>query len=373
MINIILKTGKLTLYLLLGVTSAIFWQCSNTSGKETKKNPSATSYVRSFNTLKASPATIERSLNITGRVIPMQKIDVIAQVQGIAQPTARPFKAGVSFNRGDILIAIEDADFRYNLSAQKSRFLNALVRIMSDLKLDYPGHFDEWNTYLSTVDLDKPTPKLPETGDTQLRYFLAANDIFNLYYNLKSQEETLKDFIIHAPFYGAVTAAHLDPGDLVRPGIKLGEFIRTDVYEVKAAVSASDIHYLSPGQSIELYARNLDQKYKAKIDRFGQSIDPSTQAMAVYLKVKGKDLKEGMYLEAIVKTKSFNEAVEIPKDVITRENQVYIIHDAVVKLKDVRPLEFRENSVIVHGLSNGDQIITDRIISPVLGTKAVSK
>lgn len=314
-----MKTGKLISYLLLTAIPTMFWQCSDTSGKVNDEKWSTVSNIRSFNTMRVEPAKIERSLNITGRVIPMQKIDVIAQVQGVAQATAKPFKEGVSFRRGEVLVAIEDTDFSYNLSAQKSQFMNALVRIMSDLKLDYPAYFAEWNSYLSSVDIVKTIPELPEVTDTQLRYFLAANDIFNLYYNLKSQEETLKDFVIYAPFNGAVTMVQMDPGDLVRPGVKLGEFIRTDIYEVKAAVSAADISYLSEGQSIELSARNLDQKYTAKIDRFGKSIDPATQAVAVYLSVKGKDLKEGMYLEALVSTESFANAVEIPERLVSRK------------------------------------------------------
>lgn len=368
-----MKTGKLISCLFMIAIPVVFWQCSSTSGKESDSKPSTASNIRSFNTLRVAPSTIDKRLNITGRVIPMQKVEVIAEVQGLALATAKPFKDGISFRRGQALIAIEDTDFRYNLSAQKSQFLNALVRIMSDLKLDYPSHFDEWNAYLSTVDIIKAIPELPEVTDRQLRYFLAANDIFSLYYNLKSEEETLKDFTIYAPFDGVITTAEVDPGDLVKAGVKLGEFIRTDVYEVKAAVSASDISHLSKGQSIELSARNSDQKYVGIIDRFGKSIDPSTQAVAVYLSVKGKDLMEGMYLEASIGTRSFSDAVEIPKEVLTNENQVYTIHDSVVKLKDVEPLEFRQNSVIVRGLSHGEEVITDQILSPILGTKATSK
>lgn len=373
MIKLTMQTGIFIRYLMLATIPALFIQCSGTTGKESDKQPLAASDIKSFNTMRVEPAEIERSLNITGRVIAMQKIDVIAQVQGIAVTTAKPFKEGVSYQRGEVLIAIEDTDFSYNLAAQKSQFMNALVRIMSDLKLDYPAYFEAWNAYLSTVDVVKPIPKLPEVTDRQLRYFLVANNIFDLYYNLKSQEEILKDFTVYAPFDGAVTTAQVDPGDLIRSGVKLGEFIRTDVYEVKAAVSATDLAYLTKGQSLDLYARNLDQKFTARVDRFGKSIDPSTQAVAVFLKVKGKNLREGMYLEALVPTQSFANAVEIPKDVLTRKNQVYTIDESVVRLKDVKPLEYRQNSVIVQGLSHGEAVITDRILSPVLGTKAISK
>ena len=368
-----MKTGKLIQCLMLAIVPMMFWQCSDSEGKDNEKQASTTDNVRSFNTIRVKPGKIERSLNITGRVIAMNKVEVTAQVQGIAIATSKTFKEGASYNRGEVLIAIENTDFSYNLAAQKSQFMNALVRIMTDLKLDYPDYFDKWNNYLSTLDVSRPVPQMPDVSNKQLQYFLVANNIFNLYYNLKSQEETLKDFTVHAPFNGAVTSAQVDPGDLIRPGVKLGEFIRTDVYELKTAVSASDLSYLTKGQLIDFFARGLNQKYTAIVDRFGKSIDPSTQAVTVYLKVKGKDLREGMYLEATVPTKSFSNAVEIPKDVLTRENQVYTIDNSVVRLKWVKPLEYRQNSVIVQGLSHGETVITDRILSPVLGTRATSK
>ncbi len=364
------KNAALTLFLILPV---IFWQCSGTSGKEKAEEPVVANNMRRFNTTVVQPGTIDHSLNITGRVVPLQKIGIIAEVQGIARPTEKPLKEGVVFRQGQVLVSIDDTDFRYDLSAQKSQFLNAMVRIMSDLKLDYPDHFGEWNRYLSTIDVTRTLPELPEVQDAQLRYFLAANDVFNLYYSLKSKEETLRDFRIYAPFTGAVTRSDLDPGNLVTPGARLGEFIRTDRYEVQAAVSAGEIDRIKPGQVIELTSRAVQGQWQGKVSRIGKSVDASTQSVAVYLLVSGEDLKEGMYLEGKFATRAYENAVEIPGETLTRKNQVYVIEDSIVRLKDVVPLEFLENTVIVQGLAPGDQLITDPIQSPIQGIAAVSK
>lgn len=363
------KTAALLLCLTLPI---VYWQCTGTSGKE-KEDTLMTTNIRQFNTKVVQPTALNYGLNITGRVVPLQKIEIIAEVQGTALPTKKPLKEGILFKKGEVLVAIDDADTRYNLSAQKSQFLNAMVRIMSDLKLDYPGHFSTWNAYLSSIHVDKPLPRLPEVNDIQLRYFLAANDVFNRYYSLKSQEETLKDFNIYAPFTGAVTQANLDPGNLVNPGAKLGEFIRTDRYEVQAAVSVGDIHLVQPGQVIELTSKTVQGKWEAKVSRIGKSVDASTQAVAVYLLASGRDLKEGMYLQGKFASHTYPDAVEIPKDILTRKNQVHVIEDSTVKLKNVSPLEFRDNTVIVQGLAAGDQLITDAVQAPIQGLKAISR
>ncbi len=368
-----MRIMRLIIGFLFVALPVLFWQCTTSSGKEQDTATTGEERLRSFNTLRVTPSEISHHLNMTGRVIAIKKIDVVAQVQGISKATAQIFEEGITFRKGQLMVFIDDADYRYDLAAKKSQFLSALVRVMSDLKLDYPTHFEQWNQYLSTIHIEKPIPELPAVENAQLRYFMSSNNIFNLYYGLKSMEETLQDFKIYAPFNGALTQALLDPGDLVIPGARLGEFIATDAYEVKAAISSSNLKYLHKGQDIALYSRALGQEYKASIDRFGTTIDPATQSVTVYLKVKGSDLREGTYLEGKIEASTYPEAVEIPLALLTRENQVYIIKDSIVRLKNVEPVEFRQQTVIVQGFSEGDQLITDPVLTPILGLKATSK
>lgn len=366
---------KITINFMLLVLVVIQWQCTESSGENNQESNESTEkeYVQKFSTMQVEPGTVQSQVNLTGRVVPLQKIDVVAQVQGIAENRRKPFEEGITFQRGEVLISLEDDEFRSNLAAQKSQFLASLVRIMSDIKIDYPSEFEAWNQYLKNLDINQSLAALPEANNEQLRYFLAANNIFNLYHTIKSQEETLEKYTIRAPFTGAVTQANLDGGGLVSPGVRLGEFIRTDEYEVQAAVSLEDVDLVEPGQTVELSARSTSGSWEGTVNRIGKRVDPSTQSVAVYLRVKGDDLKEGMYLEGNIASRSYENAVEIPKEVLTRQNQVYIIEDSTVKLKDVDPLEFHENTAIVRGLAANDQLITDAGNSPIQGIKAVSR
>ena len=369
-----MKTKSILYSLVLLASVSVLAQCTGSSGKASSDEAVASgARVRQFSTVTVSPDTVARALSLTGRVVPLQKISVIAQVQGTAQATSQSFEEGVTFRKGQTLIAIDDDDFRYELSAQKSELLTALTRVMSDIKLDYADHFATWNAYLASIKIDERIPELPEVADQQLRYFLAANNIFNLYYRLKSQEEKLGNFRLYAPFDGAVTVAQVDPGDLVMPGTKLGEFIRTDVYEVKAAVSASDLSKISEGQAVTLRARSTDETYTATVHRLGKSVDPSTQSVSVYLRARGDNLREGMYLEGELSSEYYPDAVRLDKEVITRENQVYTIQDSVVRLKEVNPVHYLSDAVIVQGLEEGDQVITESVNSPLVGTRAVAQ
>jgi len=365
------------LFLMLGI-SLLFLQCSRnteeSSGQKEENTPRNTeTSFRRFETSTVQPENIVRRISLTGRVIPIQKVTITSEVQGRVLPSSGAFEEGITFNKGDLLLDLDSQNFIYQLKAQRSEFIHSLVRIMSDMKLDYPSAFDTWNTYLEQLSEHENLPDLPAINDKQLRYFLAANRIYELFYSIKNQEESLKDYQIYAPFDGVVTLALVDPGDLVRPGLQLGEMSRTDIYEVKAAVSASELPFLQTGQSLSLYSRTLGQSWEAYIHRFGKSIDPTTQSVSVYLRVGGNSLQEGMYLEGQIEADTLNHVVEINRSLLTRDNQIYTLKDSLVRLKTVRPIQYAGETVMVQGLSDGELIITEPISTSIQGIRSLPK
>ncbi|WGK66247.1 efflux RND transporter periplasmic adaptor subunit [Croceiramulus getboli] len=355
-----------TVYIVLVALLSV--SCGTDKPKETKEKD-----FKEFETLTVNPQEIKSILNLTGRVVPLQKVDIISEVQGTARNTSKSFEEGTSFRKGELLIAIDDVDFRYSLKAQKSQFLSAMVNAMADVQLDYPNEFPKWNAFLRQIDVQERLPELPTDTSEQLKYFLSSRNIFNLYYSIKSQENRLSDYRIYAPFNGSLTKAFIDVGDLVRPGTILGELIRTDVYEVRAAVTAAAIENFKIGDSLSLYVRNVDRKVTGTIKRIGKSLDRDTQSITIFIEVPGKDLKEGMYVETDYVTNSFTDAVELSNELISRDDRVFIIEDSVVVAKAVDILQVNKNTSIVKGLKEDDKVITEKSTTPIAGIKAVAK
>lgn len=348
--------------------------CSSSSEESTDSQETTAVQTRTFNTWRVEPAEHTHSVNLTGRVVSLQKLDVVSRVQGVAQRTPKPFEAGVEFQKGEVLLALEDTDFRYNLSAQKSQFLASLTRIMSDVKLDYPDLFPAWKNYLERIELDGPLPEVPEIKNEQFRFFLAAQNILNQYYSIRSNEEVLDRYVIRAPFTGALTLAQVDPGSLVNPGMKLGEFIQTDTYEVHASVSVSELAQLQEGKQLTMSSRALaGQEWQAKVSRIGKRVDPATQAVPVYLTIQGEELREGMYLQGVLPTEELKDVVALPKNLLTRKNEVHVIQDGRVYLKSVTPVKYGAERVWIRGLQDGDEVITDEIYEPIQGIAARSQ
>lgn len=347
--------------------------CAKEQEPTTDSKTDTASSVRTFQTSQVKPGPITRTIWFSGLVVPIQKLNVVAEQQGIARATPRSFKTGVRFRKGETLVRMDRRESENNLSAQRSQLLAAMVRAMSDLKLDYPSEFPVWNEYLANIREDATLPKLPKIQTRQLRYFLATNNILNLYYSIKSGEDRLEKYTIRAPFDGTVSHSQLDVGNLIQPGAKLGEFIRTDAYEIESSVSLSEIGQLSIGQTLTFTSPDLAGEWQAVITRIGNRIDQASQAVTVYSKVSGPGLKEGMYLEGVLAAGEFQQAVKIPQNIITRDNQVYVIEDTTVKLKAVELLDLKNEMALVAGLSSGDVLITEPVTTQIQGIHAMPK
>ena len=361
---------KIKLLTLIMITAYLIGGCA--SNEEEKTGKQVKDYKK-VTVVSVKPETIRQNITITGVVRPLQTLEVVAQVQGIALGTQPSFREGIRFKKGQLLVHIDDSEFRNSLIAQKSQFVSSLVRIMSDLKIDYPSSFPVWETYLDHIDLARPLPELPEVTDKKLGYFLSANGIINTYYSIISQEKQLSKYRIYAPYDGVVTSDHFNRGSLIRPGVSLGKYNFTDTYEIVASVSVKDLANLQQAEEVVFQSKATGQQWSCALSRISEKVDASTQAVNVFFLARGAGLKEGMYLEAHLKLKAFDDAVQIPTSLITRSNQVFILKDSLIQLKSVEPLAYNSSSVIVKGLQAGDLLINEKIKSTLQGIKAISK
>ena len=306
-----------------------------------------------------SNSNIPVQVTESGRLIAKDRMELYAEVQGVMESTAKEFKPGTTYRKGEIMLKIRSEDFLANLQSQKSNLLNLITSILPDLRLDYPEAFPKWDAYVRDFDIQKPTPTLPETSSDKEKFFITGRNIYTTFYNVKNSEITYQKYNLRAPFNGILTSAVVTPGTLVRPGQRLGEFIDPSVFELEVSVNKSMIPVLSIGQKVLVKdTETNDSHWTGKIIRINGSVDPTTQTVKVFIMVSGEGLKEGMYLEAMIEGKAKENAYEINRSLLVDETNVYTVVDSTLQLVPIQPLHYNQKSVIIGGLKDGDLIIT---------------
>lgn len=297
-------------------------------------------------------------ITANGNLVAKNKIALYSEVQGVLKPLSKDFKAGTHYRKGEVILKINSDEHYANLQAQKSNLFNTITSIMPDIRLDYPNEYTKWQNYLASFDFDKTTPILPKTNSEKEKFFISGRNIYTTYYNVKNMEVRLSKYTIRAPYTGILTEAIVTPGSLVRQGQKLGEFIEPGIYEMEIAISATYRDLLQKGKKVQLHNLDNTKSWTGKVIRVNGKIDQSTQTIKVFIQINSKDLNEGMYLEADLLAKSEKDAYEITRKVLVNNNSVYIVNDTVLKLVPVKPVYFKDQTVIIKGLANGSKTLS---------------
>lgn len=298
-------------------------------------------------------------LSANGNLVAKHKIDIFSEVQGVLHTSNKLFKPGTKYYKGETLLSINSEEFRASLQSQKSNLYNLITSILPDIRLDYASEFTKWESYLKSFDFKKSVPKLPEFSSDKEKYFISGRGILTAYYNVKNLEVRLAKHQIKAPFTGVLTEALVTSGSLVRSGQRLGEFIDTSVYELEVSINAEFADLLKVGNTVQLSSSNNTTIYTGKVARVNAKIDQVSQTISAFIEVKHPDLKEGMFLEANLKAKSIDDAIEISRKLLVDNKAVYTVkNDSILKLQAVNAVYFGSESVVIKGLENGAKILS---------------
>ncbi|MEP2026111.1 MAG: HlyD family efflux transporter periplasmic adaptor subunit [Reichenbachiella sp.] len=340
------------------ILGGIFGSKMIMESKKDQKPPTQKTITTVF-TQKVMGSDIGVNVIENGRLVAKRKADLYAEVQGVMESNNKLFKPGIKYSKGETLVNIRSNDAYVSLLAQKSVLQNLVTSILPDLRLDYPEAYKKWNAYVSNFDIDAPIAKLPETTSEKEKYFITGKNIYTTYYNTKNLEILQSKYKIRAPYSGVLTETLVNPGTVIRPGQKLGEFIDPSVYELEVAISQSLLPSLTIGKKVKVNNPNSnDQEWTGYVSRINGKVDATTQTVQVYIEVSGKELKEGVYLEAIIAGERIPNAVEIDRKLLVEGDKIFAIQNSKLYLMPVTIAHKTEKSVIVNNLKNGTEILS---------------
>ncbi len=332
-----------------------------------KKKESAAPVLREVGVFRAQNGSTTSDMDIQGSLVAYNKVDIFAEVTGMLENTAKPFKVGSYFKKGEILLDIEDDEARLNILSQKSSLVNAITIVMPDLKIDYPQSFQQWKNYLDNFNVETSIETFPKPIDDQEKYFIATKNLASQYYSIKSAEKRVSKYTVYAPFSGVITEAMINPGSLVRAGQKMGSMMGTGDYEMQATVSLEDLKYITTGTKVKLYSDAAEGTWTGNVRRVSDMIDPNTQSVLVFIGVRGKGLREGMYLKGKMKTSAVNNSMTLPLDLLVNQNQVYTVMDNTLRLQKVDILNTNATNATVQGIPDETLLVKEKMIGAFEG------
>lgn len=371
--NTSLKTVRKWILFILGfVVIALSFQLSK---KIANSNPpprrQAEKAVKNVFTKEVINGSYNVQIPSNGVLEAYQRIKITSRVQGLMQTINPLFKSGQSYRKGQILVQIASSEFNSNVIAQRASLYNLITSVIPDLQLDFPQAYQSWKTYLKEFDVEKATPPLPDM-DEDVRLFISGRGIISSYYSLQNLEKSLTFYTIRAPFDGVLVAANVTEGSLIRPGQELGDFIAPDHYELKVALPKSYVEKIDVGATVELKSIDTQKKYTGTVSRINAKVNTETQSVEVFIRVSSSELKEGVYLEALIGALEFNDVVALDRGLLNGDQELYLVEDDKLVLKKVEVAHFTDSHAVVRGLKDGVVVIAQPIIGAYQGMEVIS-
>ncbi len=354
-----------------GIGGALILQKWLTSMKPEPQTNEGTQSTRLVQTRLVDYRDITSFMEIPGRLSAGRTVEIISEVQGEILPGEIPLKKGQNFSKGQLLCTIYDKEQILTLKAGKSRFLNSLANALADIKFDYPDKYNKVLDFFNSVDINNKIPDLPEIKDNSLNIFLASRDILNQYYNIKIAEERLQKHYISAPFNGTFIDVSLEAGGIANPGTRIARIIKTDILELEVPVEVSNLQWVRKGDKVTVLDETRTNSWEGRVTRISEFVDPNTQSASVFVEIKNspeKPVYAGMYLIATFTGKDIKNAMEIPRQAVFNQNQVFIIQDKTLRKMNIQIRKINTNTLIFNGLDEGVELVVEPLINVREGT-----
>jgi multidrug efflux pump subunit AcrA (membrane-fusion protein) len=310
---------------------------------------------------------IDDHIRLSGRLRAEHRVQLFSEVQGVVLGYTKPFREGIPFQKGEILLRLDDSEANFHVQSLRSSFKKRVSSLMADIHLDYPDAAPAYQEWFASLNTDKSLPAIPDFGERTHR-FLESKGIFEFYYQIKSAEVRLEKFTIRAPFSGILSAANAEVGQVVSPQFHLGTFIDPSNYILTASVNKARTAGLEEGIAVSVMNEGEGgaNVRSAMVSRIHPGIDPASQQVEVYVNVTGEGLRDGMFLEAEIDHKEPIEMARVPKTALLRTGSVLVKRDGRIEEIVVNIREIGRDMIWVKGLKNGDEIVAD-VSEPVAG------
>ncbi len=324
-----------------------------------------------------------------GTVVPAQRVVVQPQVSGRIDVVAANLAPGTVLREGDLIFAIEDADFRLAVA----RATAAVAETAAQLQLEQGrGRVAEreWELFQDELDAEQKAASLA-LREPQLRSRLSAVQTARA--NLARARLDLERTVVRSPFNAVVLSESIEIGQIVTPQSQAVTLAGTDAFWVRAAVRTDELDQLRvPGlhgaalgsRALVRLDRENDDVLAGRIVRLLGDLDTAGRMARVLVEVAdplalesgvGSAGRRGLllldsYVDLMLEGATVRDLFELPRDWLHEGKNLRMYSEGRLELRPVEVAWRFEDSVCIDsGLHEGEMVVTSRLATPIEGMK----
>jgi RND family efflux transporter MFP subunit len=299
------------------------------------------------------PGALERSLPLTGSLMPFTEATVKAKVAG--ELVAVPVREGEAVKQGQVIARIDLTEVQARVAAREADVQAAKAQFT----------WAEKNRSQQKALLDKGFISQSAFDNIQSNYDVAVAKQRAAEADLVVARKAMGDAVLVAPFSGIVSQRHAQPGERVALDAKVVSMVDLSRLELEASVPPSAIGQVKVGQTMEFRVEGFGERsFAGRIERINPAATAGSRSISVYAVIDNKDglLRGGMFAQGALTLARVDNTLSVPATAVREEigqTYVYAIENNLVKRKNVKvgTADAGGRVQVLDGLAAGDRIV----------------
>ncbi|MEH6584483.1 MAG: efflux RND transporter periplasmic adaptor subunit [Halioglobus sp.] len=318
-----------------------------------------------------------------GTVQPRSQTELIPEVSGRVTWISPALVDGGSFDAGELLLRIDDADYD-----------NAVQRITArvdrtDVEADFAK--DELQRLQRLHDQQLASQSQLDSAKRASR--VAAANLVESRADLDQAKRDLERTNLVAPFKGLVREEHVDQGQFIARGNSIGTIYATDFVEVRLPIAPDQMAYVGlpvvrrgqipadirPPVTATAVFGSIKLEWTGELIRTEAQIDERSRMGYGVARFKNMASETeqtisapvGLFVQASIRGREVEQVVRLPRSVIRDNNQVLIVdEDNRLHFREVSILRLEHDEVLIDaGLEDGERVCLSPMQTVVEGMR----
>jgi RND family efflux transporter MFP subunit len=311
----------------------------------------------------------------TGSAQSRYEVSITPQVKGRVSELSPQMVAGGTFQKDELLFAIEDVDYQLAIAHAQANLAQAELELLRNENLAELAR-KEWHSLNSESALE-PNPLV--VYEPQLKSARALRDAAQA--NVKQAELNLQRTRVYAPFDCYVRSEQLEIGQFLNTGAPVATVAGIDQIEIVVPVSLDEIVWLQVPRKgtkqrgslakVELQSGGRTFHWQGEITRALGEIDPRNRMARVVVTVNDpfaedteqanllNDLLPGMFVNVQLLGEELPDVISVPRGAVHDNDTIWVIDDENrLHIREVDILRRERNEVLIRsGLDANEKIV----------------
>ncbi|MCF8198959.1 MAG: efflux RND transporter periplasmic adaptor subunit [Sulfuritalea sp.] len=353
---------------LLASGAAAFWITTQKPVADRGQEPRGTTLSVDAKTLARQPYQIE--LPSQGLIRPRTESKLVAQVSGAVVEMSEKLREGAFFEAGDLLLSIDDRDYRAELDIAEAGRVEASLKLAEEsARSEQAGR--DWKSFGQGAASDLVLRK-PQLASVQAAQRSAEARVAVARLKLERTQ-------VRAPYAGRVQKKSVDVGQVVSAGTVLADIYAVDALEIRLpldgrALAQIDLPEPRRGKAVarsnlpkvNIAARHGDATHlwQGRVVRVDGAIDSATRQLSIVVQVDDPygagagnrpPLKIGQFVEARVMGRQLKDVFVLPRKAVRQDDSVLLVEKGRLRVRKINPVwRDAENVVVAEGLQPGE-------------------